>query len=85
MKVKRLRLENINQFAQLNLALAPTETKPSNVTVLVGNNGSGKSSIIKTLAIGLSDLVTHTINRQDEVADVNRGDRHHAKTTLWHN
>jgi predicted ATP-binding protein involved in virulence len=37
--------------------LAPTADRPSNVTVFVGNNGAGKTTILNSLAYSLSWLV----------------------------
>jgi hypothetical protein len=39
MDVTRLEMTNIGRFDHLDMALAPTGTKKSNVTVLVANNG----------------------------------------------
>lgn len=54
MEIKSFRLNNLGRFPQLELKLAPTDTVQSNVTVLVGNNGAGKTSILKALATSLS-------------------------------
>ncbi|MBR7890147.1 AAA family ATPase [Marinomonas sp. A79] len=57
MEVKKLTLRNIGRFDTLEVLLAPAGNKQSNVTVFVGNNGSGKTSILKSLATSLSWLV----------------------------
>ncbi|SBS25192.1 DNA replication and repair protein RecF [Marinomonas spartinae] len=57
MEVKQLTLHNIGRFDKLEIQLAPLDTIDSNVTVFVGNNGSGKTSILKSLATSLSWLV----------------------------
>lgn len=54
MEIKSFRLNNLGRFRQLAVQLAPTDAIPSNVTVLVGNNGAGKTSILKALATSLS-------------------------------
>lgn len=54
MEIKSFRLNNLGRFRQLEVNLAPTDAIPSNVTVLVGNNGAGKTSILKALATSLS-------------------------------
>lgn len=57
MEIKQLKLENIGRFRSLTLDLAPTAAVHSNVTVLIGNNGAGKTSILKSLATSLSWFV----------------------------
>ncbi|MDS3861278.1 AAA family ATPase [Thermosynechococcaceae cyanobacterium BACA0444] len=54
MEIQRVILNNIGLFENLEIALAPTEQNPSNITVFVGNNGAGKTSILKALATSLS-------------------------------
>ena len=58
MEVKNLTLHNIGRFSELKIPLAPLGNLDSNVTVFVGNNGSGKTSILKALATSLSWLVS---------------------------
>ena len=58
MEVKNLTLHNIGRFSELKIPLAPLGNLNSNVTVFVGNNGSGKTSILKALATSLSWLVS---------------------------
>jgi predicted ATP-binding protein involved in virulence len=57
MKIRKFRLTNIGRFNEIEILLAPTESSPSNVTVFVGNNGAGKTSLLKSLATSLSWLV----------------------------
>ena len=58
MEVKKITLRNIGRFSHLEIPLAPLEDLASNVTVFVGNNGSGKTSILRSLATSLSWLVS---------------------------
>ncbi len=57
MLIKKLILHNLGRFVRLKLDLAPTPDNPSRITVIVGNNGSGKTSILSALSIGLSWFV----------------------------
>lgn len=57
MEIKRVTLTNIGPFTNLEIPLAPTEQNPSNVTVFVGNNGTGKTSVVQALATALSWFV----------------------------
>ena len=54
MKIKRLHLKNYGRFEDLKIDFAPTAEKTSNVTIIVGNNGAGKSQILQALATRLS-------------------------------
>lgn len=58
MEIKKITLHNIGRFSKLEIPLAPLDDLNSNITVLVGNNGSGKTSILKGLATALSWLVS---------------------------
>ena len=66
MKVKRLHLQNYGRFEDLNIDFAPTTKKTSNVTVIVGNNGAGKSQILQALATSLSWLIVEFENESHE-------------------
>lgn len=57
MEIKSFRLRNLGQFKELYMPLAPIESTTSNITVLVGNNGAGKTSILRALATSLSWFV----------------------------
>ncbi|MGI9281481.1 MAG: AAA family ATPase [Endozoicomonas sp.] len=58
MEVKKLTLRNVGRFSKLEIPLAPLGSLDSNVTVFVGNNGTGKTSILRSLATSLSWLVS---------------------------
>lgn len=53
MKLKQLVLENFRACEHLELTLG------ARLTLLIGNNGSGKSSVLDGIAIGLGALLTH--------------------------
>lgn len=63
MKIKQLQLQNYGRFEHLTIDFAPTEDRASNVTVIVGNNGAGKSQILQALATGLSWFVSGLQNK----------------------
>ncbi|KAF1029656.1 MAG: DNA replication and repair protein RecF [Pseudomonas sp.] len=57
MEIKKIRLNNVGRFADLEVAFAPTEKHASKVTVFVGNNGAGKTTILKSIATAMSWFV----------------------------
>jgi predicted ATP-binding protein involved in virulence len=57
MEIKQFELNHYARFESLSVKLAPMANVRSNVTVFVGNNGSGKTSILQALATSLSWLV----------------------------
>lgn len=57
MEIYSFIFKNVGRFSDLDIRLAPTPSHDSNVTVLVGNNGAGKSTILKSMATSLSWLV----------------------------
>lgn len=57
MEIKSVRLSHLGRFKQLEVNLAPTDEIGGNVTVFIGNNGAGKTSILKSLATSLSWFV----------------------------
>lgn len=65
MKVKRLHLQNYGRFEDLNIDFAPTAEKTGNVTVIVGNNGAGKSQVLQALATSLSWFVLKLVSDTD--------------------
>lgn len=54
MEIQKLMLQNLGRFDQLEVDFAPTEENKSNITVFIGNNGAGKTSILEALATSLS-------------------------------
>lgn len=57
MDIKKLTLNNLGRFDNLEVDFAPTESNQSNVTIFIGNNGAGKTSILNALATSLSWFV----------------------------
>jgi predicted ATP-binding protein involved in virulence len=54
MEIKQVNLNNIGPFKTLEVPLAPTDQNPTKITVFVGNNGTGKTSVLRALATSLS-------------------------------
>ncbi|MFK5894986.1 MAG: ATP-binding protein, partial [Pseudomonadota bacterium] len=58
MEIKKFCLNNVGRFEKIDIPLAPNEHSTGNVTVFVGNNGAGKTSLLKSLATSLSWFVS---------------------------
>lgn len=57
MEIRKFYLTNIGRFSEIEVDLESIPLGTPNVTVFVGNNGAGKTSILKSLATSLSWLV----------------------------
>lgn len=57
MEIKSFNINNLGRFKEMGADLAPTDDALSNITVFIGNNGAGKTSILKALATSLSWFV----------------------------
>jgi len=53
MKISRITIENFRAIKKLDLPLDPQ------LTVLVGNNAAGKTTILDAIAVGLGAILTH--------------------------
>lgn len=57
MDIQRFRISNLGHFQNLEAELAPSPLSDGNVTVFIGNNGAGKTSVLMALATSLSWFV----------------------------
>ena len=64
MDIKKLTLNHLGRFDSLEVDVAPTAEHPSNVTIFIGNNGAGKTSILKALATSLSWFIARLRNEK---------------------
>ena len=55
MKIVKLQLRNIRAFDTLDLSFAAERARPRPWTLLLGDNASGKTTVLRCLAIGMSD------------------------------
>jgi predicted ATP-binding protein involved in virulence len=57
MQIKSIQLTNIGRFSDLTVPLASKADNDTNITVIVGNNGSGKTTVLQALTTALSWFV----------------------------
>ncbi len=55
MKISKLRLENIRCFKNIELSFEDNEGSVKDWSLIVGDNGQGKTTILRSLAAGLCD------------------------------
>ncbi|MCP4215166.1 MAG: AAA family ATPase [bacterium] len=56
-RLTRVELKNIQGFESLKVGLAPKKSKPINFTLLLGDNSTGKTSFLRSLAVGMCEEV----------------------------
>lgn len=68
MQISKLKLENYGVFTDAEIALATKNgnENSANITVFIGNNGSGKTSILNAIATGLSWFVAKLEDKNGE-------------------
>ena len=83
MNLKRLKLENFRAKSRGELTLG------SRLTVLIGTNGSGKTTVLDAVAIGLGEVLTHlpqvsgiTFGRRGEIHQSHNQIAPYARITL---
>lgn len=74
MQISKLRLENYGVFTDADITLATKDDNEngSNITVFIGNNGSGKTSILDAIATGLSWFVAKLEDENAEGKSINK-------------
>ncbi len=72
MKVKQLKLTNYGRFEDLTVDFAPTEDRTGNVTVIIGNNGAGKSQILEALACQFEGFLKVFRKNNSHIVDLNK-------------
>jgi energy-coupling factor transporter ATP-binding protein EcfA2 len=53
-RIAKITIENIRSLSHVTLDLAAASNDPARFTVLYGNNGVGKTTILRSIALGLS-------------------------------
>jgi predicted ATP-binding protein involved in virulence len=74
MEIVQFKLTNVGRFSKIELPLAPTNKKKSKVTVLVGNNGAGKTFLLKSLATSLSWFVARVRSEKGNGSPISEDD-----------
>ncbi len=53
MYISRIQLKNIRSFQNLEINLLPEEKKPNLLTLIIGKNGTCKTTLLRSIVIGL--------------------------------
>ncbi|EGI71500.1 type I restriction-modification system, specificity subunit S [Pseudoalteromonas distincta] len=69
LKIKNLTLKNYRAFESFKMNFSD-----SNVTVIIGNNGVGKSSILEATALSLSGLIAKIRTKNGKAANISQAD-----------
>ncbi|TMP72739.1 hypothetical protein CWB76_01965 [Pseudoalteromonas sp. S1609] len=69
LKIKSLTLKNYRAFENFKMSFSD-----SNVTVIIGNNGVGKSSILEATALSLSGLIAKVRTKNGKAANISQAE-----------
>ena len=69
-KIKSFRIENIGKFSNLDISFSK-ESSLSNHIIIIGNNGSGKTTILESIALSLSWFVSRVKNDKGNGLTIN--------------
>lgn len=90
MQITNLKLKNYGCFSALELPLAKSESEQPNLTIIIGENGTGKTTILDALATSLSWFIAR-IRREKGTATTiptihikNDSDMASIITSFWH-
>lgn len=79
MYISRIRLENIRGFRELEIDLSGEDGSPRKRTVIIGKNGTCKTSVLRAIALGLCDLTDATTLISESIGEMtHRGANHGA-------
>ena len=80
--VSSIRLENVRCFNDITLTLSePTDT--ASWTVILGDNATGKSTLLRAIAMGLCDEASAAGLMKESDEGYVRRDTNEAKITIW--
>lgn len=71
MKIKNINIANIGRFSNLNIDLSKDNGEIYNHIILIGNNGSGKTSILESIALALSWFVSRIKTEKGNGTQIN--------------
>lgn len=71
MKIKNINIDNIGRFSNLNIDFSKENGEIYNHIILIGNNGSGKTSILESIALTLSWFVSRVKTEKGNGTQIN--------------
>ena len=81
LRISHIRLKNIRGFRELDLALGDPQ-KPQLRTVIIGKNGTCKSTLLRAIAVGLCDKSDASTLLNEPIGELVEDQKNHAEIRL---
>jgi hypothetical protein len=83
MYISRVHLENIRSFRELEIDLSGREGGPRRPTLIIGKNGTSKTSLLRAIALGLCDMTDANALISEPIGAMIHRDATEGRIRLW--